>query len=160
MFLAAEVDLRTRFEIDATRAIDLKGRIDRIDERKSEIEVLDYKTRRRQQLTEDLAIAGENVQLPFYGLLYPGGATRASFVYLQRTSDRQDQVGTQPTRQPFPQLVEALRIRLRRVSLTLSARERRSLEILCAASFILGSIRMSPGGLFGMERTIISRVAS
>jgi ATP-dependent helicase/nuclease subunit B len=114
-FQGAEVDLRTEFEVDAggVRSVDLKGRIDRVDLRNGEIEVLDYKARRRQQLSEDLALAGENIQLPFYGLLYPGTVTRASFVFLQRTSDRQEQVGTLPPRQPYPQLVEALRIRLR-----------------------------------------------
>jgi ATP-dependent helicase/nuclease subunit B len=114
-FQGAEVDLRGEFEINGNgvRSIVLKGRIDRIDERNGEIEVLDYKARRRQQLSEDLALAGENVQLPFYGLLYPGKVTRASFVFLQRTSDRQDQVGMLPPRQPYPELVEALRVRLR-----------------------------------------------
>jgi len=114
-FEGAEVELRSEFEVDASgvRSIELKGRIDRVDVRDGEVEVLDYKARRRQQLSEDLTLAGENVQLPFYGLLYPGNVTRASFVFLQRTSDRQDQVGTQPPRQPYSQLVEALRIRLR-----------------------------------------------
>lgn len=114
-FKGAEVELRTAFDVDANgvRSVDLKGRIDRIDARNDAIEVLDYKTRRRQQLSEDLMLAGEDVQLPFYGLLYPGEVSAASFVFLQRTSDRQPQVGTLPPRQPYPQLVEALRVRLR-----------------------------------------------
>jgi ATP-dependent helicase/nuclease subunit B len=114
-FRGAEVELRTAFDVDAdgVRSIDLKGRIDRIDARNDTIEVLDYKTRRRQQLAEDLALAGEDVQLPFYGLLHPGEVSAASFVFLQRTSDRQPQVGTLAPRQPYPQLVAALRVRLR-----------------------------------------------
>ncbi|HTT13613.1 MAG TPA: PD-(D/E)XK nuclease family protein [Burkholderiaceae bacterium] len=114
-FEGAEVDLRSRFEVDAAgvQAVELKGRIDRIDVRGDEVEVLDYKARRKQQLSEDLALAGENVQLPFYGLLYPGRVKRAAFVFLQRTSDRQDQVGTLAPRQEYPKLVEALRVRLR-----------------------------------------------
>jgi len=114
-FQGAEVDLRKRFDLDANgvRSVELRGRIDRIDARGDRIEILDYKARRRQQLSEELAIAGENVQLPFYGLLYPGAVTQASFVFLQRTSDRQDQVGLLPPRQPYERLVEALRVRLR-----------------------------------------------
>jgi ATP-dependent helicase/nuclease subunit B len=95
------------------RSIELFGRIDRIDAKAGAIEVLDYKTQRRQKLSEDLSVAGESVQLPFYGLLFQKPISGASFVFLQRTSDRQDQVGSLPTRQPYPRLVEALRIRLR-----------------------------------------------
>ena len=114
-FAEAEIRHSAGFELDAggLRSIDLVGRIDRVDVRGEEVEVLDYKTRRRQQLADDLALAGENVQLPFYGLLHPLPVKRASFVFLQRTSDRQDQVGVVPPRQPYPQLVEALRVRLR-----------------------------------------------
>jgi ATP-dependent helicase/nuclease subunit B len=114
-FVDAEVKATVAFDVDAggVRTIDLVGRIDRIDVRGDEVEVLDYKTRRRQQLAEDLVLAGESIQLPFYGLLHLAPVTRASFVFLQRTSDRQEQVGLQPPRQPYPRLVEALRVRLR-----------------------------------------------
>jgi ATP-dependent helicase/nuclease subunit B len=113
-FAGAEVEARAPFELDGhVRSIELVGRIDRIDARGDEKELLDYKTRRRQQLNEDLALAGESVQLPFYGLLFPQPVSRASFVFLQRTSDRQEQVGLQPPRHPFPRLVAALRVRLR-----------------------------------------------
>jgi len=113
-FLGAEVEMTTPFEVGGTVSkVDLVGRIDRIDGCGDGVEVLDYKTRRRQVLADELTLAGESVQLPFYGLLHAEPIARASFVYLQRTSDRRDQVGVLPTRQPYAQLVEALRIRLR-----------------------------------------------
>jgi ATP-dependent helicase/nuclease subunit B len=113
-FLGAEIEQSATLELGGdVRSIELFGRIDRIDAREEAIEVLDYKTQRRQKLSEDLSVAGENVQLPFYGLLFAKPVSGASFVFLQRTSDRQDQVGSLPPRQPYPALVEALRIRLR-----------------------------------------------
>ncbi len=113
-FVEAEVAVARPFELgDGLPAVELKGRIDRVDERGDEVEVLDYKTRRRQQLSEDVALAGENIQLPFYGLMYPRPVTRAAFIYLQRTSDRSDPVGPLAARQPYPALVASVAQRLR-----------------------------------------------
>jgi ATP-dependent helicase/nuclease subunit B len=117
-FKSAEQDARAGLEYEvngAMRRIDLVGRIDRIDARAAEIQVLDYKTTRRDKLAERLRVAGEHIQLPFYGLLITPRPAAAAFVYMQRTSnERQDPVGVMPPEQTYSVLVEAVGERLRR----------------------------------------------
>jgi ATP-dependent helicase/nuclease subunit B len=113
-FVEGELPVQAPFEVrEGLPPVELKGRIDRVDERGHEVEVLDYKTRRRQQLVDEGALAGEDIQLPFYGLVHSKPVTRAAYVYLQRTSDRSDPVGDVAMRQPYAALVDALRSRLR-----------------------------------------------
>jgi len=117
-FKSAEQDARAGLEYEVNgemRRIDLVGRIDRIDARAAEIQVLDYKTTRRDKLAERLRVAGEHIQLPFYGLLITPRPAAAAFVYMQRTSnERQDPVGVMPPEQTYSVLVEAVGERLRR----------------------------------------------
>jgi ATP-dependent helicase/nuclease subunit B len=117
-FKAAESEARSPVVFEAagaTRTIELFGRLDRIDERGNDLEVLDYKTTRRDNLIERLKVAGEDVQLPFYGLLLTPRPTRAAFVYMQRTSNENqlpvDEVGL--PQGTYALLVEALDARLR-----------------------------------------------
>jgi ATP-dependent helicase/nuclease subunit B len=116
-FKAAEHDVRVAIELDvagAARTIELFGRIDRIDVRGDDTEVLDYKTTRRDKLAERLRWAGEHIQLPFYGLLLSPRPSRAAFVYMQRVStENQAPVGPMPPPQEYALLVDAVGARLR-----------------------------------------------
>jgi len=117
VFKAAEQEMRVGLEFlvgAETRRIELTGRIDRIDERAGEVEVLDYKTTRIDKLRERLRMAGEHVQLPFYGLLLSPRPASAAFVYMQRTSnERLDPVGLAQPDQEYAVLVDAVEARLR-----------------------------------------------
>lgn len=122
-FEGAEVEAAAQLDVGAgLPPVQLRGRLDRIDVRGDEVEVLDYKTRRKQELDDDIRLAGENVQLAFYGLIAPRPATRAAFLYLQRTSDNADAVGTVAARQPYAALRDALRERLKGDLARLAAR--------------------------------------
>lgn len=66
--------------LDGARHITLRGRLDRLDEGPLGVAVLDYKTRARQGLSRRLAQPGEDVQLPFYGLL--ADAAEAAYLAL------------------------------------------------------------------------------
>ncbi|WP_165873453.1 RecB family exonuclease [Parasulfuritortus cantonensis] len=74
----------TRFEkewpLPGGGAVTLYGRLDRIDDGPAGPELLDYKTQNRSVLRSRLKVAGEDVQLPFYGLL--AGAAEAGLVAL------------------------------------------------------------------------------
>jgi ATP-dependent helicase/nuclease subunit B len=116
-FQAAEHEASVGFEFEVageTRRIELHGRIDRIDAREEAIEVLDYKTTRIEKLRERMRVAGEHIQLPFYGLLLVPRPAAAAFVYMQRTSnERLDPVGRAAPDQKYAVLVEAVEARLR-----------------------------------------------
>lgn len=116
-FRAAEHDARSTVALETTgaaRTIELRGRLDRIDERGDELQVLDYKTRRRDNLVEQLKVPGEDVQLPFYGLLLTPRPAGAAFVYMQRTSN-ENQPAVDEVWAPgrYALLVEAVEARLR-----------------------------------------------
>jgi ATP-dependent helicase/nuclease subunit B len=86
-------------------AITLHGRLDRIDTGPDGMEVLDYKTQTRSTLRARLKVPGEDVQLPFYGLLT--GAARAGLVALD-----DDKVEAVAMPRPFAEAVadEATRL--------------------------------------------------
>jgi ATP-dependent helicase/nuclease subunit B len=97
----------------SSQTIALMGRIDRLDRRGDEFELLDYKARRRSPLAERLAAAGEDVQLPFYGLLLSQRAASAAYVVLQRHTERDPSVAEVRAPQPFTALADAVQERLR-----------------------------------------------
>lgn len=70
------------------RTVILHGRLDRLDEGPGGLEVIDYKTQSRAALRSRLKVPGEDVQLPFYGVLT--GAAKAGLVALD--DDRVDLV--------------------------------------------------------------------
>ena len=77
---AAEQRFEQALEFGDGRTVRLEGRIDRIDAGPQGCTVLDYKTQSRSTLQRKLKLPGEDVQLPFYGLLT--GAAEAAFVSL------------------------------------------------------------------------------
>jgi len=72
---AAEIEKRHTIALTDGTDLILKGRLDRIDRGPAGELVIDYKTQGQQTLRDKLRSAGEDVQLPFYGLL--GGAAEA-----------------------------------------------------------------------------------
>jgi ATP-dependent helicase/nuclease subunit B len=77
---AAEQRFEQALPFGEGRTVMLHGRLDRIDMGPEGMVVLDYKTQARQALQKKLKKPGEDVQLPFYGLLT--GAAEAAFVSL------------------------------------------------------------------------------
>ncbi|HEU0204374.1 MAG TPA: PD-(D/E)XK nuclease family protein, partial [Burkholderiaceae bacterium] len=119
-FVAAEAAQSVTIEYAAaggTRTVELIGRIDRIDARGEAKELLDYKTRRRSALTEGLKRAGEDVQLPFYGLLLAPQASSAAYVAIQppklRSRERESGVDVVRPAQDYAELVAGVQARLR-----------------------------------------------
>ncbi|HRH80827.1 MAG TPA: PD-(D/E)XK nuclease family protein [Thiobacillaceae bacterium] len=77
---AAEETRRVDLDLGAGRTLTLHGRLDRLDSVGDAPAVLDYKTQSADTLKRKLKPLGEDVQLPFYGLL--SGAVEAAFVAL------------------------------------------------------------------------------
>jgi ATP-dependent helicase/nuclease subunit B len=108
--------------LDGQRAIVLHGRIDRIDtDRDGRCQVIDYKARPAKDLKRALAEPGEDVQLPFYGVLLASSqaadatpADSAAYVSFDGTTATRAVVCEVAPDAPLPQLVDALGARLRR----------------------------------------------
>ncbi len=100
-------------ERGAGRVTELRGRIDRIDRRSDgATQVLDYKARTAADLSSGLIAAGEDVQLPLYGLL-AHAATSAAYLSFDRARDGEPGVKLLAPKQPFAPLVAGVSQRLR-----------------------------------------------
>lgn len=96
------------------RGVELAGRIDRIDVRADgRVKLIDYKLRRAEALKRALAEPGEEIQLPFYGLLL-GCAADLQAAYLSFERAKEDDAGVHEIvpPQPFAALVQAVGVRL------------------------------------------------
>ncbi len=119
---AGERTVEASFALDGQRTIVLHGRIDRIDtDRDGRRQVIDYKARPANDLKQALAEPGEDVQLPFYGLLFAlsqagdaACAQSAAYVSFDGTTAARAAVREVAPEQPLPALIEALGARLRR----------------------------------------------
>lgn len=112
---AGEAKRRRPLLLDGGREVTLHGRIDRIDaDAAGRQQLIDYKARRADALSASLKMAGEDVQLPFYGLLLEGAADRATYVSLDRARDGDGGVKAVAPPQPFAELTQAVGERLRR----------------------------------------------
>jgi ATP-dependent helicase/nuclease subunit B len=116
---ASEEPLAQSLQLAEGHEVELVGRVDRIDRHTDgRLAVLDYKARAVDPLRRALRDAGEDVQLPFYGLLLTHRAENtneisASYVSLDRPT--QDRTGVQPIAPPqkFEPLVREVGERLR-----------------------------------------------
>ena len=80
-FHAGEIERRVSIETPGGRTFVLQGRIDRVDAAADgSIAVVDYKTRPRGRLKEELSSPGEDVQLPVYALLWGGPVAEAAYL--------------------------------------------------------------------------------
>lgn len=77
---AAEREFSRELALPEGRQVSLYGRLDRLDEGPDGLAVIDYKAQSLQKLKGKLKTPGEDVQLPFYGLLT--GAAQAGLVAL------------------------------------------------------------------------------
>lgn len=102
-----------RLKLRDGREIELTGRIDRIDEQSDErLRVLDYKARAAAALRRGLKAPGEDIQLPFYGMLAGGRAESAAYVSFERGRESEGGVETVLPPQPFDVLVQSIAARL------------------------------------------------
>jgi ATP-dependent helicase/nuclease subunit B len=96
---SAEAGFQVPLQLDLLRAIELSGRIDRLDVRDHgrqgtsggaaiEREVIDYKARSHKAVRAAAADPGEDVQLPLYALAFGADRTAASYLSFDRVPDR------------------------------------------------------------------------
>jgi ATP-dependent helicase/nuclease subunit B len=116
-FVAAEERCESTLSFDAggvRHQVALVGRLDRIDRHaaRDRLELLDYKSTEADALAKRLRVAGEDVQLPFYGLLLAPQPADAAYVALPRKDEGGPVVQEVRPAQEFGPLVEALRVRL------------------------------------------------
>jgi len=116
---AAELAIARALVLDDGREVELTGRLDRVDRRSDgTLLVLDYKARVADDLRRKLKVAGEDVQLPFYGLLLresqlASGGVGAAYVAFDRGRDNASGVQMVAPSQPFEGLVDEVGTRLR-----------------------------------------------
>ncbi len=113
-FRAGEARHALRVALRDGREIELHGRVDRIDANpQGQLQVLDYKAKSVDALRRALKEPGEDIQLPFYGLLLGEGASTAAYVSFDRARDDRRGVETVTLPQRFDGLVEQVTARLR-----------------------------------------------
>jgi len=104
----SEVDRSITMTTPAGRAVRLRGRIDRVDRNASgEVALADYKTLSRQRLRPRAEADGEDVQLPFYALLWSEPVASAMFIGLEK-----DSLGDHPYRGDVNEGAVAVQLRL------------------------------------------------
>lgn len=108
---AGEVRVSRSLPLSGGGEVTLYGRLDRVDTGPYGQSVLDYKARSRDSLRRSLQRPGEDVQLPFYGLL--SDAAEAAFVALD-----DDRVDTLPPDMDLPSLTA---LEMNRLQATLDA---------------------------------------
>jgi ATP-dependent helicase/nuclease subunit B len=103
---AAEQEFSRDLELPGGRQIELYGRLDRLDQGPEGLAVIDYKAQSLPKLRGKLKTPGEDVQLPFYGLLT--GAAQAGLVALD-----DDKVAQVRLEQPLAEAAEGEAERIR-----------------------------------------------
>ena len=116
---SAETPFQVPLSINTSRTIELVGRIDRIDARGDEREVIDYKARSHKVVRKSAADPGEDIQLPLYALALadPPQNVAASYLSFERAGDP-DARSAAPVKQfaapePFVDWVRRVEQRLR-----------------------------------------------
>jgi ATP-dependent helicase/nuclease subunit B len=85
---SAETRFQVPLQIDPSRAVELSGRIDRVDVRDDgEREVIDYKARSHPLVRKSATDPGEDIQLPLYALALGPDVTAASYLSFDRAGD-------------------------------------------------------------------------
>jgi ATP-dependent helicase/nuclease subunit B len=119
---SAEAQFQVTLPIDPSRAIELSGRIDRIDVRGDadreviDREVIDYKARSHRAVRAAAADPGEDIQLPLYALALGAGVTAASYLSFERSADPDRRFATVqqiPAAEPLGRWVRLVDQRLR-----------------------------------------------
>jgi len=110
---AGEVGEARELALADGRVVELAGRIDRIDARDAgDALVIDYKARPADELKRGLRRIGEDVQLPFYGLLLPRRPQALAYVAFDRARpDAPGVVAVEPAWPPDA-AIDAVQVRL------------------------------------------------
>jgi ATP-dependent helicase/nuclease subunit B len=110
----SEDSYRQLMPLDDERSVELGGRVDRIDvAADGRVHLLDYKARDASTLKRALSQRGEDIQLPFYGLLLPRRPDSAQYLCFDRVRDGVAGVETVTPPGAFDALMEAVSDRLR-----------------------------------------------
>jgi len=108
-----EERLTHRWALNDGRAVEWIGRIDRVDaDASGRQRLLDYKARAADALKRNLREPGEDIQLPFYGLLLAQRADSAAYVSFDRATEGDGGVQVVAPKQPFAELTESVARRL------------------------------------------------
>ncbi len=108
-----EENHRRPIVLNAGREVELIGRVDRVDtQADGRSRLLDYKARAADVLKRGLKSPGEDIQLPFYGLLLPRRPGSGEYVSFDRV--REDTSGVQSVAPPgaFDELIDVVEARL------------------------------------------------
>jgi ATP-dependent helicase/nuclease subunit B len=112
---ASEQPQQVQVALADGRSIELGGRLDRVDvTADGALGVIDYKARDAQALRKALRTAGEDIQLPFYGLLLPQRPVQAEYLSFERPRDDDGGVCAVAPPAPLETLMVAVDARLRR----------------------------------------------
>lgn len=107
----SEVARKVEMATPAGRRLELRGRIDRVDRNAAgAVTLVDYKTQRRELLRAKAEADGEDVQLPFYALLWQEPAAEALFLGMER-----DGVAAHPLKDDVNALAADVRERIGRL---------------------------------------------
>jgi ATP-dependent helicase/nuclease subunit B len=113
VWTGGEESHRRPMTLSAGREVELIGRVDRVDQQADgRLRVLDYKARAADVLRRGLKSPGEDIQLPFYGLLLPRRPESGEYLSFDRV--REDASGVQPVApaEAFDELIDAVEARL------------------------------------------------
>lgn len=112
-WVAGEMPRKQPLALADGREVTLVGRIDRIDtDARGRLRVIDYKARPADVLKRNLREPGEDLQLPFYGMLLARTADSAAYVSFDRARTGEPGVAEVEPPQPFGELVESVASRL------------------------------------------------
>ena len=111
-----EVERAAEITTPGGTALTLRGRLDRVEQAAGGAAVVDYKTGDPDRLRESLKVAGEDVQLPVYALLWGAPVAEALYLALDR-----DEVKAVALDHDVQTLVDAERGRLGRLFDALAA---------------------------------------
>lgn len=112
-FAGGEEGYRQTIALRDRRTVELVGRVDRIDHHADgRTRVLDYKARRPEDLRKALQSPGEDIQLPFYGLLLDRMPEAAAYLSFDRVREGDRGVHDVTPKQDFADLMDRVAGRL------------------------------------------------
>ena len=113
LWTGGEESYRRRIVLRAGREVELIGRVDRVDATADgRTRVLDYKARAPDVLRRGLKPTGEDIQLPFYGLLLPHRPETGEYVSFDRVREVTSGVQSVAPTGAFGELIDVVEARL------------------------------------------------
>jgi ATP-dependent helicase/nuclease subunit B len=113
LWTGGEVNHRRTIVLNAGREVELIGRVDRVDtQADGRLRVLDYKARAADVLRRGVKSPGEDIQLPFYGLLLPRRPGSGEYVSFDRVREDTSGVKSVAPTGAFNELIDVVEARL------------------------------------------------